>query len=220
MRNFIGKKSGFSLVELIVSVAIAAVLFLGLYSSFSLGINCFKQLKAKTDVQAQKIITQLNSQLRSAFISNNEDNRFNFQGSGSSLEFTTTVAAGVFPEFMESEDYKFTDLLNVSYRIKRDNHKEENHLIYTYKDALGQGESEDRGTNSGEKTKVLSKDIKSISFFYYNGSGWQRSWNSSRELPQAVEIEIQLQDRENKDRADSYFSAVKLQCAYTENNSG
>ena len=58
-----------------------------------------------------------------------------------------------------------------------------------------------------EVASVSSEEVMdsvfNLSFGYYSRDGWQESWNSNRDLPQTVQINLVLQDETGSTEAFS-----------------
>ncbi len=188
-------KKAFSLVELVLATAIMGIILISVYSSFSLAMRTYRRVKTKIDQQAVELLIPLCRQLRSCYIGSMEDPDFSFQGSLASLRFTTTAAI---------DDHIYTqgdtDLQKVLYIMSADQKTGKRVLNYETYDVL-----------DSDKEKVLYKDIasslQSISFSFYDGQQWQKGWDSTIQLPQAVKIMATFSEGVYK---DSYETVVMI----------
>ena len=88
------KAKAFTLLEVLLSVAIGVVVLITLYSSFYLGTKVWARVSGNTDKDARKIISQLAHDLRCSYILEQEDSDLRFTGKPTSLKFVTTAPLG------------------------------------------------------------------------------------------------------------------------------
>jgi len=195
------KYKGFSLIELLLAIAIMSIVLLSVYSSFTLAMRTWKRVKIKIPANAAQVLIPLTRQLRGAYLAPDYDPDFVFQGSASSLRFTTTAV-------INDDIYtaNSTDLQKVFYRISVDQNTGQRALLYEEYDILGKNKD-------NFKQKNLSNIIKSLSFDFYDGKKWQKTWDSSKKLPQAIKIKADFQEGQYK---DSFETIASICCASTE----
>lgn len=195
------KSNAFSLVELLLATAIMGMVLMSVYSSFSLAMRTWKRVKIEIDRNAIQVLVPLTRQLRSAYLSQEQDPVFGFQGSLSSLHFTTTA---VINDDSYVEDS--TDLQKVSYMISTDQNTGQKVLSYEAEDIFGKNKE-------NLQRKKLSNLISVISFAFYDGEKWQKTWNSTLKLPQAVKIRADFQQGVFQ---DYYETVAVVHCADKE----
>ncbi len=195
--------TGFTLVEMLLAVAIASVVMMTLYSSFSLGLRCWRRAENKTDYEAYTIFLQISRQLRSAYLGTDNQQSFSFQGNTSSLHFTTAF----FPN-EEALSRPETNLREVRYYLVNNQKFDTRALAYSSFDALASKKTEQ------EKIVYLTKNLTSLEFSFYDKGSWKKEWNLSNQLPAAVKISVTLQNKQKNFPAESFITAAELPCAY------
>ncbi len=197
----IKKFNAFSLIELVLATAIMGIVLLSVYSSFTLAMRTWKRVKVEISNNAVQIFIPLTRQLRSAYLSTDYDPSFSFQGSSSSLRFTTTA-------IINDDIYldNATDLKKVFYSLNADPETGQRALIYEEYDVLGENKE-------NLKKEYISNIIRSISFAFYDGKQWKRNWDSSKKLPLAVKISADFQEGVFK---DSFETIALIACSDKE----
>ncbi|MFH1062882.1 MAG: type II secretion system protein GspJ [Candidatus Omnitrophota bacterium] len=192
------KNKAFSLVELLLATAIMGIVLMSVYSSFSLAMRTWKRVQTKNDNNAAQVLIALTRQLRGAYLFPDQDPAFGFQGSLSSLSFTTTA-------IIDDDIYvaDSTDLRKVSYMMRTAQNTGQRALSYEVYDVLGKNKE-------NFKQKNLSNIMRSISFAFYDGEKWQKAWDSTIKLPQAVKIRADFQQGVYK---DAYETVAVIHCA-------
>jgi len=173
--------TGFTFIELIVSISILAIIAASIYSAFNIGLQAYKRSSA--DEGTQKIRTKL------AKIDKELKNSFFF----SEIPFSGTSSEIVFPSVVFKEDVE--KIYIVTYYIEKDKNKDFFRLIRKAKIYTDNPQDEKE-----EITDVFS--AISIKFKYaYKSSGpskgyeWQEAWGEDQKtLPSGVRIFFQIDD--------------------------
>jgi type II secretory pathway component PulJ len=192
------KSCAFSLVELLLATAIMVMVLVCVYSSFSLAMRTWKRVKIEIDRDAIQVLVPLTRQLRSAYLSFDQDPALGFQGNVSSLRFTTTAMINDDSYVQDS-----TDLQRVAYSINTDQNTGQKVLNYEAADLFGKNKE-------NFQQKKLSNLISMMSFTFYDGEKWQKTWDSTQRLPQAVKIRTDFQQGVFQ---DSYETVAVIHCA-------
>lgn len=173
--------TGFTFIELIVSVSILAIIAASIYSVFNIALHAYK--RSSVDQGIQKIRTKLlkiDKELKSSFF---------FSG----IPFRGTSSEIVFPLFVFKGDKENVRI--IIYQIDRDENAEFYKLI----------RKEKIFTENPQDEKEEINDIFSalaIKFEYSYNPGdpskcyeWQETWaESQKTLPSAVRISFQIDD--------------------------
>ncbi|MEW6618815.1 MAG: prepilin-type N-terminal cleavage/methylation domain-containing protein [bacterium] len=161
------RQSGFTLIEILITLLIISITVVLIASSFSLSLKSWSSVSAKVEVyqRVRVCLDMMSSRIRNAVIFPLNKN-LTFKGDRYSLSFITT-----------SSD--FEGWTKVDFGIK----KEEEFLWLEKEEELAKGEK-----------IFLGKGIESIEFMYYDfqDGQWKESWDSSEtgRLPFAVKIFI------------------------------
>ncbi len=172
---------GFTLVELLVAVAITAVLLASLYAVFFsvAGAGGRASEEAFRHVEAGRTLERMASEVRSAYTRRGNTRTFFKAGSQrrhSELSFT------LFTYPVQGGDAPRSDLLAVSYSVGRDGQRR--HLV-----------KEIWSPFTAEKMSFRAvEDIKGFEVSLFNGKDWSKAWDSELEgsAPRAVAVKITL----------------------------
>jgi len=189
MQNTLRKISGFTLLEVLIAIAIFSIISLSSFTLFNTVLNGDEISKARTtrDNELQRAfllierdVTQiarrtirLNGEkpIESYLLTTNDS----FQADEQALSFVRhgwTNPGLLLPR---------GDMQAVAYRIL-DNTLERLH--FNFVDAV---------VGEEPKVRLLITDVNSVLFEFYDGRKWQESWSGKR-LPQAIAIEIDTID--------------------------
>jgi len=204
--------SGFTLLEILITMAILAILATMVYASFSASIRMIERVDSEADIyrEARFILARLSEELSMAYRPKGKaipeaifvgENGVMDGRPQDSLRFTSLSHA------RSIADEAASDLNLIEYRFEIDPedrgwvllHRERNNL-----DGLSQG-------GSGEF--VIGEGIYSLNLRYFDGKTWVDGWDAESEkaLPRVVEIEIQFQVPREGQR--SFKSWVELPLA-------
>lgn len=221
------RRRGITLVELLLALSISSLVMAAAGTAYVAGSNTAQNLGNGRDVVARQ--AQFESTLadlfRHAYIDTDAENRYTFfmsgdaisgsagsssQSSGSdanSLVFTVLgrripATALSSTEDFETNNQKFGPVGGVT----------EVQLSTT---PIGDGSGGRQGLflreqtpsdgdpSQGGEESILSEDVETISFEYFDGTTWQTTWDTStmgtRRLPSAVRVTYQIKG-ENEDR--------------------
>ncbi|MCP4650986.1 MAG: prepilin-type N-terminal cleavage/methylation domain-containing protein [PVC group bacterium] len=184
------KYLGFTLVELLLSVVIMSVVFLTVYSTFSLGVEAWKKSGSRNVYEARTILSQISEDLRSACIPVSKEQRFSFNGNAASLSFVTAASS-------------HTGMNKVRYYVTPGKFNDTRSLVYRVDDILN------TDINALGKVQELTGTLNVLSFSYYDGEQWLRAWNSAETMPQAVQISLALQDDSGR---EEFSAVVEVSC--------
>ena len=203
---------GFTLLEILIAMAILAVLATMVYASFDASIKLIERVDSEADIyrEARFILARLSEELSMAY-----------RPKGKAMPEAIFVGQNGVMAGRPQDSLRFTslshprsvmdeaasDLNLIEYRFERGPedkrwvllHRERNNLY-----GLSQG-------GSGEF--VIGEGIYSLNLRYFDGKTWVDGWDAENEkaLPLAVEIEIQFQEPRGGQR--SFKSWVELPLA-------
>jgi general secretion pathway protein J len=186
-----GADRGFTLLEVLVAVALASIVIIALYSSF------FSVLRGQSDIdtslertrEISRFLETFSKEIQSSFFkadspwtgfAGTEEDKF-----GRSLS-RLTFTAFTYPAF--SANRPAGDLLSIRYYVED---KEGKHVLY----------KETWNPYADEKTGVLKaevvEDINGFEILYYNGRDWAKAWDAKldKTLPGAIKVTLSVKDR-------------------------
>lgn len=194
--NAAGKPKGFTLLEVLIAVAIMAGIVTVIYASFATASRNVEQAEAKRDATdlARTLLTKMSNEISNAYYNPLMIETF-FYGKKSGTEpdaprfdaiaFTTQTN-------WRKPNSKDIGVWEVGYRFEETTEKNGNMLIRKEKREI----STDSAPLEGGADYTLTGRIKSMRLRYFNGSEWTEDWDSrlSKSVPKAVEITLVLDE--------------------------
>jgi len=179
----IDKGRAFTLIELLISSAIFAVIMVTIYVAFYTGLFGYNDITENIEIcqDARQIFSRINLDLRNSF--SYSQNQAKFSGEGTGLNFLTLVDS--FSELQMLTEYAF-----VSYRF------EDGRLFRSCKKNKEALNDEVSG-----KEQEMASGIKELSFDYgYLDAPdkpieWKEAWDNPNALPAAVKVKIVFQNK-------------------------
>ncbi|GBE03816.1 general secretion pathway protein J [bacterium BMS3Abin09] len=177
LNRYVGKQeSGFTLIELIVSITILGMIAVIIAQGFHLGFKAWEKGEAEIEtVQTIRVLSGLIfQQLKSSYpykIKIDDENVVVFKGDANSMMFVTTLAAP-YPG-----GFKWVRYL----------HKDG--ILYYKEGFLPDKELLD---NIPGDEEILETEVEEVSFQYYSKEEdkWKESWDFSDKLPGSVKVLI------------------------------
>ncbi len=165
----------FTLIELLISISIFAVIMVTLFSAFRTGIFGLSRIEESALVSETGYIalSRIDKDLRNSFAYSPDDSKFT--GKKDSLSFLTL-----------NPNFAYVNYYFSGNKLLR--------LVRINKDALK--------TDSETKPKVLAKDVKQIEFVYLyidpatNKFKETDTWNGASALPSAVRVKLVSEKKE------------------------
>lgn len=192
---------GFTLIEVMIAMAILAVMAVLLYTSMSQTLNSKDDVEKKDELNHSAILTlnKMSLDLQMAFLLNGpeflgSDGKVKtaFIGKEDKVDFSSLSHTRYF------KDSKEADYAEIGYFMEDD--KEE-----PGKKLLMRRESKwiDDKPQEGGKAEAMVEGVKEFQLEYYDPTKkeWQKAWDSTQvdvanRLPRAVKIELKVQDPE------------------------
>jgi len=204
MKSIFGRKGadrGFTLLEVLVAVALASIVIIAIYSSF------FSVLRGQSDIdrslertrEVSRFLETFSREVQSSFF--NADSAWTgFAGdeedkNGKPVS-RIAMTAFTYPAF--NPDRPAGDLIAIRYYVEAKEgklvlYKETwNPYAYAKTDILN---TEDAKTGA-LKAEVI-EDIDGFEILYYNGSDWAKAWDAKldKAIPGAVKVSLSVNDR-------------------------
>jgi len=176
--NAILSKTGFTILELIVSITILTLIALIMGQGFRIGVNSWEKGEAETvETQKLRILSgMLTQQLKSFYLyrtklEDEDKENILFKGENDSILFVTTLA-----------DSSFGGLKWVRYSYKEG-------VLY-YKEGLLPDKEVMEKIEGDEE--ILDSDIEEVVFEYYFGNEdeWKESWDDEESFPESVSVKL------------------------------
>ena len=222
------RSRGFTLIEMLISIAILGFVMIAVYQSFDQGFRSYRTVVDNRELYetARLVMDRFQDDLSSAilfpdsdqlvFLGEDEDS---FEGWPSdSLVFGTVNHLRLDPRLPES------DQAEVHYWVAEDRSTGERHLLRR------EDPYPDEDHERGGFTLLLAEDVRGLELRYYDGTEWHEQWDARHEgevaassrglrdpeahyalLPKAVQVELVLHD--SSDREHRFRSITRLPLA-------
>jgi len=215
-------RSGFTLLEMLVALAIMGILATGLYTSLHIGFNARKRAEAAIaptrsgtlalellyrDVASALPPTGI---LAGGFVSEDAE------AEGSSEDADTLV----FFSAVEDAGQAGTGIRKIEFALTSDQDAQGNLLVRRVTANLL------APTVPEPVEEVLCRNVKSLNMRHFDGLAWQDAWDSTTRdntLPLAVEVTINIQDsdvRQDADEGHAFTRVFLLPCGTMPTNEG
>lgn len=201
---------GFTLLEMLVTLAILAVLATLVYSSFSASVNAMEQVNREMDPyrQARAILSRMSEEISMAYWPG--ENAFPeglFVGEDRVVEDRPwdRIQFTSLSHFRYLKNETSSDLTLVEYGLQTNPQGRPVLLYRSRPNLFGLSEAADQ-------LFVLGEGIHGLDFRYFDGKDWQDEWlaGNSGGLPLAVQIEIFFSDARGQVRSLKTWVKVPL----------
>ena len=210
--------SGFTLLEILIAVAIMSTLLVGLYTAFFSVSAAQARVESELEQtrQLRRFMDVISTELRSSFYKEaNDRTLFYGKASGRSTQERSSLGFTWFgyPRISSGaglEERPVSELIAVRYFVKEHSGDEEedgedlNNSGALYKARWNPYEGEE----SGFDAEVMA-NVERFVLSYFDGNDWVEGWDATNEnkLPAAVKVELTLRDEES---TQLYSSIVKV----------
>jgi general secretion pathway protein J len=184
--------TGFTLLEVVISVAILVVILTIVYNTFNSSIKAFTAMENQGDAYAQAriVLNRMSEEIGSIYFSG--DKRTGLLGEDrdeddlpfDSLHFTSLS------HIRWAKDSKESELCEIGYYLEKDNETGES-FLFRREDWNVDGTLEEGG-----RPLELAEGVDGLNFRYYDGQEWADEWDSriTGTLPKAIEIVLVMRD--------------------------
>ncbi|MCF8127568.1 MAG: prepilin-type N-terminal cleavage/methylation domain-containing protein [Deltaproteobacteria bacterium] len=206
--NYGYNSSGFTLLELMLSLAMMGIVLLIIFSALRIGTRAWEKGEKDVEVQQRQraVFDLLQKQIASACLYEikTTDDTYYFKGSETDIQFVSRnpIAPG-----------SRSGIVYVNYTVSRGNADENMSLMLYERDMIFMKE-EDFGGDAEENSLRLISGFKNLRFEYLkmdkdsSETSWQGAWNSSddnEEMPLAVKMTFEGAD-------DALCLVVPIRC--------
>ncbi len=175
-------KKGFTLLELLIGIAVFAVIAASVYTSLYLGIKVWKQEDNNDQVMAAAVLTLdiIAQELRCAFI-NPKNETIKFIGAAEQVDFFSVNKEGDVENVVFYLDPGLDSGLSCLMQSKRN--------------------CRSNDTEEPDTAKVVNSAVRSFKLSYFDSKNkkWFENWPEELVLPQEVKIEVSFFDKVNKE---------------------
>jgi prepilin-type N-terminal cleavage/methylation domain-containing protein len=230
------QRRGFTLLEMLMAMALVSIISFSLYSSLSLAYRARKQAEAAVNpyMRLAPVFEMMRAEILCAITSENETSLAgSFVGKNSHVSDLDTDRIGFFTTGCREDD-KSGSIVFVSYYVddinkdeltlnndslKNDPEHADDSSLVLYKEVLGNPLS----VSGKGDVSIVSRSIVSLNAEYYDGSVWKDEWDSDEMeyvLPRAVRITLSLGEKDTEtDEYKTYSRVYVLSVASEEDAS-
>lgn len=175
-------RTGFTLVEILIALAILAMIVASTFTIFRSSSSSWQKGEKRSERyhNARVAIGKMSAEISHAVIDEGKPGRF--IGEKEDVRFISFVSAasGVF------------ELAEIGYWLDKNER-----VLMRNEDV-----DPDYDFSTQDYSDILADNISMLEFSYYNGTRWSDTWDSNsseKNLPEAVKIKIEVEDRQNKE---------------------
>jgi len=198
------RRGGFTLIELIISIAILSIITVIIGAAFHLGIQAWEKGEKETeDAQRLRVLSSLFSQqLKSLYpykmkMEGKDEEVVLFEGGPDSITFVTTLTDSSYGGFKWVR-YDFRD----------------GALLYT-EGLLPDKKFQEKIKNKNkDKEEIIDKNIDELQFSFFSSDDdeWKESWDFGEDIPGAVKVSLShFQPFVVKLQVGSYGESLELE---------
>jgi general secretion pathway protein J len=180
-------KSGFTLVEVMLALTISSLILTAAYGTFRISMDVSKRAGARREAleNCRSALGVICRDLAGAFLSSTEEWSL-FAGEDATLGDLSidTLAFTAVVNSPERTGERTSDYAEVEYYVDVDPETPEEWLVRRY-DCRP-----DEDLREGGITSLAGYQVVSLDVWYFSGGDWGVEWNSRKELPTAVRVDL------------------------------
>ncbi len=225
--NSYAKKTGFTLIEILIAVAITVTIVSVVYGSYRAASSSAQVCEAKMELsqKARAVLEQMVRQIRCAYIDKREHVAGADKSASQKLQEKPQNKRNYFygdPDDVCGEAIRIvTTHCNFGSAGSRDGLFDVIYKFDANRSAFFISESRFISTSRepAERAnwKLLLENVIDIDLAFYDGQTWVRRWDSDKiDLPSAVRVSLAVED--NKHRLHWFTTTTHLYCANSSND--
>jgi len=186
--------TGFTLLEVVISVAILAVIMTIVYNTFNSSMKAYTAMENQGNAytQARIVLSRISEEIESIYWSDNPKSNTGLIG-GDEEEYDLPFDSLHFTSLSHIrwvKDSKESELCEIGYHLEKDEGTGESFLLRR-EDWNVDGTLEEGGT-----TLELAENVDGLNFRYYDGAEWVDDWDTRIRggLPKAIEVVLLMSD--------------------------
>lgn len=204
---------GFTLIEIMVAMAIASIILIMVYASYRSILDSIKRSSGHAEFyeNVNLAIMKIDKDLANAYFTRNNKS-IAFTSEESRGNSTITFAAVNHNPYMISGapggQSAMSDIIGVSYFLEPDTAT--NGLFRLIKRERTSYWEEDAGDAGSES--VLLPNVVSMKFEFQRGTGWEESWDSRQTnlFPRAVKTTLVVKDYQARDESFEFITILNI----------
>lgn len=208
-RPLLSTMAGFTLLEIIISIGILAVILAIIYGTFNSSMRAFTAMENRGDAygQARLVLNRMSEEIGSIYRSDKNPNtgllgedREEYDLPFDSLHFTSLS------HIRWVRDSKESELREIGYYLETDREMEKS-FLFRREDWNVDGTLEEGGI-----ALELAEGIDGLDFRFHDGAEWVEDWDSKARngLPKAIEVVLLMRDVRLKRIAFSIIIPVPM----------
>jgi len=204
-----GNNAGFTLIEMLVTLALSSIMFVMMYTTYSAIVKSIKDGGMISDYYANinTVIRRIDADILNAYWSDSKKVYFisDIEGGFSKLNFVTVERKNYRLINNIKEDSPSSDIHEVGYYLKKNDSGQydliRRSLIHYQIASIDEGEEE-----------IILKNVKSLKFSFKSGNDWVDRWNTKEgmKLPPGIKTTLVVIDMNNNDDIYEFFTTCNM----------
>jgi len=207
MRRVLDSHNGFTLIELLTAIIIAVVLASAVYETLNAAIKSNKKgidVSQKNQI-ARVAMQQITNDLLSASVSSTTPSwAFTATTQSVGSTYMDSLVFYVTNQYVDWDLTAVSDEAIIQYSMDTIPGTNDMGLIRVTNRHVTDPDSTDTTMD------VLSQDVLSLHFQYYDGTNWTDDWTNTASLPQMVMITMAIRDDNSLAGMDLFTTSVRL----------